>query len=83
MFLSLTFPVWVSFRKADISGLGRAVDLNTFRPEKALHSKTWHEYCLLGCMLSAGREVKMEIPICTRHFNGKRALCPLRLISRN
>src|SRR6266403_4351909 len=61
----------------------RAVDPNIFRFGNALHSKPWIECCLLRCMLSAGREVKMEIPICACYFNKKRTLCRFGLISRS
>src|SRR6266850_5449150 len=62
---------------------GRAVDPNIFRFGNALHSKPWIECCLLRCMLSGGREVKMEIPICACHFNSKRTHCRFGLISRS
>lgn len=45
----------------------------------ALRSKTWFELCPLGCMLSAGREVKIEIPMYTCRFKNKRALRPFRI----
>src|SRR6267143_1397929 len=61
----------------------RAVDPNIFRFGNALRSKTWLKCCLLRCMLSAGREVKMEIPICACYFNSTRTLCRFGLISRS
>src|SRR5882757_8738832 len=56
---------------------GRAVDPNIFRFGNALHSKPWLKCCLLRCMLSAGREVKMEIPICACHFNSNKDTLPV------
>jgi len=51
----------------------QAASPNALRPGTALRSKTWFEHRLLGCMLSAGREVKMKILICTLQFGSKRA----------